>query len=929
MDIPSQAREALAALSAPSHRARLIRLDAPLAGLVVERFEGSEAVCAPFHFQIDVLSTSAFLDSDALLAKPLRLHLQRADGSLRTWHGLCTEVISLGADGGLARYRLILAPWTCLLLHRRNALIFQDLDVRGVLEQVFDDYPEAAFRFDIQRPLPVRPITTQFRESDWDFVTRLLAEAGLAWYFEHAATDSSEAGHALVIVDQQAETPEGEALRFHRIDGTERQDAINVFSEQQQITPNQLLAGSWQTTQLSSIVGRSSRDAGALPALEIHTQPRAGRFDDQASAQHEAEYRLDALRLPGRLFRGAGSARALACGTAFPLTGHAQHVGQAFVPVHITHIAVNNLDSGVVALLAETGLERGTYRNRFAAVPAGVPIAPRALDRPIVHGPQTARVVGLPEAAVSATRDHQVRIQFAWQRGAQPNTGGLTETASLHPGHAPGDATSGTWVPVAEWIAGPNWGSHFLPRIGAEVLVEFLHGDIDQPRITGQLYNGEVAPPFAGGIDGASNHPGTLSGLHTQAHDGAGTQQWVIDDSPGQLRTRLHTSLADSRLELGYLVEHLDSFRGALRGEGLELATAGWGNVRAGQGLLLSTTARPDGASTQLDMAEAVAQLKGAERTAERLHETLLQQQVPGFDANARLIALRTALDPQEDGAYSGSVGGQSAMKPANGGRDPGDDPVERFADAKLIAESPESIAIATQKSAVAYAGGALHLTAQDDAHLAAGQTISSVSGQHAALYAHAGPLRVIAANGPVTLQSHTGALELLADQSVTFTATDDRIDVLANQKIVLQAGQTTVTLEGGDITFTCPGNFIVKASQHPFLGGTNNAASLAALPQHLARLEPYAVRLKLRDETGQAIQHQALRIWREDGSYEDLQTDVDGTSRVVLSGDRTEQIRVQLADNEEWEVVDPDDADEDTEDCCMPKPMSTEGNTA
>ncbi|WP_345776338.1 type VI secretion system Vgr family protein, partial [Luteimonas salinisoli] len=300
------------------------------------------------------------------------------------------------------------------------------------------------------------------------------------------------------------------------------------------------------------------------------------------------------------------------------------------------------------------------------------------------------------------------------------------------------------------------------------MLAEFLHGDIDQPRVTGQLYNGEVAPPFAGGIDGPSNHPGTLSGLHSRAHDGAGTQQWVLDDTPGQLRTRLHTSLADSRLELGYLVQHQDASRGGLRGQGVELASAGWGNVHAGQGLLLSTTARAEGASTQLDITEAVAQLKGAERTAEGLHETLLQQQVPGFDANARLTALREALDAEVDGKYADSVAGQSAMKPAGGGREPGEEPVERFADPKLVAESPESIAFATQKSAVAYAGGALHLTAQADVQLSAGQTFASVSGQHAALYAHAGPIRAIAANGPLSLQAHTGPLELLADKSVT-----------------------------------------------------------------------------------------------------------------------------------------------------------------
>ncbi|WP_234415074.1 DUF2345 domain-containing protein, partial [Xanthomonas fragariae] len=123
-------------------------------------------------------------------------------------------------------------------------------------------------------------------------------------------------------------------------------------------------------------------------------------------------------------------------------------------------------------------------------------------------------------------------------------------------------------------------------------------------------------------------------------------------------------------------------------------------------------------------------------------------------------------------------------------------------------------------------------LTVQHDAQLSAGQTLSAVSGQHTALFAQRGPITLIAAAGPVSLQAHTGALELLADQALTVTATDTRIDVLAQQKIVLQAGQTHLTLEGGDITFACPGQFTVKASRHPFLGGESGTALIDKLPQ-------------------------------------------------------------------------------------------------
>lgn len=641
-----------------------------------------------------------------------------------------------------------------------------------------------------------------------------------------------------MIHDPDAEAPRVRpgSIRFHRIDATEADDAISAFGAQRQLVPNASVVGSWESAQVLTRDGEASADAAGLPLLEVFTQPRAGRFAAAGHADLEARSRLDALRLPHTLHRGAGSARQLAAGAAFTLTQHPGFAGEAFVPLTVEHRAVNNLGSGIAALLgqpadAAAALDRGSYRNRFLAVPAATPIVPLPRTKPHLHGPQTATVVGLPDSAVTANRDHQVRVQFAWQRGPSPNAGGLVDSASQHPGHAPGDDSSGTWVPVAEWLAGPNWGSHFLPRIGAEVLVECLHGDLDAPRITGQLYNGDVAPPFTAGIDSPSNHPGTLSGLHTRSLDGSHTQQWGLDDAPGQLRQWLHTSLGTSRMELGYLVGPGNT-RSGLQGQGYAVSTKAWGNVHAGQGLLLSTTARRSATSTQLDVREAVGQLKGAERTAENLHDTLQQQSVPGLSANPALVALREAIDPEADGKHSGSVNGQSAMQPEPGSRDPGADAVGRFAEPVLIAESPDRIALTTPKSAIASAGGALHMTVQDDAHLTAGQTFAGVAGQHLAVYAHVGPLRTIAANGPVSLQAHTGALELLADQSVTVTATDDRIDVLASKKIVLQAGQTQVTLEGGDITFACPGTFTVKASEHPFLGGEISAIRTEFLPQ-------------------------------------------------------------------------------------------------
>lgn len=834
MDVPSSSLST--ALAAISHNNRLIKLQAPNEGLVVERFEGEEALCGDMRLHIDCLSTDAYLQTDGWLEQALTLQLQLPDGSQRQWHGLCTDVAQLGSDGGLARYQLTLEPWTALLRLRRNAVIFQELDVRAICGQIFDDYPQAAYRFDIESSLPQRAITTQYRETDWDFVNRLLAESGLAWRIEQ--TQDGDGAHTLVVFDPQAELPDIGTVRFHRIAASESSDGITHFGEQRQLVPNSSTVASWHSDKLTAIAAQANAETGDVPSLEVYVQPRAGRFNESSWAQSEAQARLDALQLAQVLYSGSSSERRMAAGSRFALSQHPQHEGSEFQLLVVAHTAVNNLDSGIAELLGNSALERGSYRNHFLATDASVPVRALPHDRPALHGLQTARVVGVADAALSPNREHQVRVQFSWQRGSTPNAGGLSETGSAQAGHAPGDQTSGSWVSVAEWVAGPNWGTAFLPRIGSEVLVEFLHGDIDQPRITGQLYNGNVAPPFGGGIDENAKHPGVLSGVHTRAHDGGGSQQWMMDDTPGQLRTRLHSSLADSRLELGYLVQHEDTARGALRGEGFELATQGWGNVHAAQGLLLSASTQERAASTVMDNAEVVAQLKGAERSLEQMQQTLQQQQVPGLKAWQQTGQLREQVDPTAEGSFKSVVNGQSQFKPSDG-RAAGDQPVERFAKPVLLAEAPNHIAWTTPASAIAFAGQNLQLTVQQDLHASSGETIAAVSGGQVSLFAQAGPVRLIAANGPVSLQANDGELELLADQAITVTATDQRIDVLAKSKVVLQAGSSAITLEGGDITFSCPGEFKVKAGEHPFKSGSSASPRLPPLPAFKIKPDP------------------------------------------------------------------------------------------
>jgi type VI secretion system secreted protein VgrG len=196
-------------------------------------------------------------------------------------------------------------------------------------------------------------------------------------------------------------------------------------------------------------------------------------------------------------------------------------------------------------------------------------------------------------------------------------------------------------VRVAEALAGPNCGTQFTPRIGTEVLVDFIDADMDQPLVVAQLYNGVDTPPFAAGADSGVNHGGTLSGWHSHGLAGsdggsgsAGYNQWVLDDTISQLRMRLASSSATSQLSTGYLIGQspASSQRGRYRGSGFELRTDAWGVVRAPQGLLLSSTARSQAGSsvagTQMDTLEARAQLKGAQSLTDALTEAAQHQGV-------------------------------------------------------------------------------------------------------------------------------------------------------------------------------------------------------------------------------------------------------------------------------------------------------------
>lgn len=835
-----------------SQNARLITLataqDSGLPeSLMAERFIGREAVNELFRFDVDALSVSTDLALDQFLGEEITLKLLLADGSRRAWHGVCTSAGWVGADGGVARYRLRLEPALQLLRERRDCYIFQDKNVQEIAAELLADYPQVRFEFDIVRQLAPRAVCTQYRESDFDFLQRILASEGLSFRFVHEQSDASgeasaaQAKHKLVIFDGKAAAPPmpGEsALRFHGVRATDTRDAIDEFAAVRRVQPNAVASSSWHPEQVFAPGAErtSGIDAGELPFLHVYDGGGERRHADGAAAALHSELVLRAFEFDSKQFTGAGAVRAMAAGHAFGLTQHERYPDgeNHFTVLWVSHEARNNFDPAL-ASAARQRLESGTYRNRFGCVREAVAIVPNQLaarTRNKAMGSQTALVVGLPDSVSTTGRDHQVKIQFAWQRGTAANPGGVAHNTDPR-GNAPGNETSGAWVRVAESLAGPNWGSQFTPRIGVEVLVDFIEGDVDRPIVVSQLYTGSDEPPFSAGADSNANHAGVLSGIHSTNFDGDGYNQLQIDDTQAQLRTRLASSTAVTELNLGYLIQQPagSAQRGGYRGSGFELRTDAWGMIRGGDGVLVSTSARANQgsgiSSTQMDAAEALSRLKGAHELSKVLGDAARRQDaLASKDASEAVEQFIKLIGPKEKGKYDG------AFKAKEGSRDADTDkPVEKFGAPIIVFDSPSTINWATAASTVLYAGQQMHWTTQADVHLTAGHTIASVAAGACSFFTHSGGIQAFAGNGPLSLQSHTDQLEILADKAITVISVNDCIEIKAKEKIVIQAGQSAITLEGGNITFACPGNFTVKGGQHLFDSGGRKGANLAALP--------------------------------------------------------------------------------------------------
>ncbi len=421
---------------------------------------------------LTLLSERKDIQASELLGKPATLTIALRDDAPRYLSGYVTRFAQRGFEGKHCVYEMQLKPWLWLLSRTSDCRIFQELTVPEIVKQVFEDHPVARYEFKLLRPYRTWNYCVQYRETDFNFVARLLEHEGIYWYVEH-----DESGHKVVLCDSASghDAKAGcESLPFY---GSEAQAApqleyVQSWASAECVKPGKVVITDYdfQRPSTSLETNQSVARNYDLSDGEIFDYP--GGYIQTGDGSQYVEDRLDELQTAFNTYDGTTNAQGVQTGHLLSLTRHPRDTENAQYLITGTQIslrqAANEAGSG------ETGL-----RCSFNCIPAAQQYRPpRKTPKPLVAGPQTAIVTGPAGEEIHTDKFGRVKVQFHWDRRGKR------------------DERSSCWVSVAHPWAGSNFGGIHIPRIGQEVIVGFIEGDPDAPIIMGRTYNGENLPPW-------------------------------------------------------------------------------------------------------------------------------------------------------------------------------------------------------------------------------------------------------------------------------------------------------------------------------------------------------------------------------------------------------------------------------------------------
>lgn len=775
---------------------RLLRLsfpknDGPQAKLMVNRFQGTEYLSRDFEFTLELLSDDSRIELEAMHGKLLCVSLVQAGGSLRPFTGYVTSFKLAKTDGGVAFYEATLMPWLAYTRLRRNNRLFHGKTLHQQVETIFAGYSDLpAWEWEVAGEQPQFTMATQWDETDHNYLCRRWEAAGYSYWYEHSGE-----GHTLKVCDNTdtALPIDGPSpgVRFQRAGGSVEEDAIGDWSPLRQWASGQVTVSGFDFKSPRPIHADTVtiNQQGTIPKLEVHSYEGHYGFKHQSDALRLSQLRMEEIEARAKLYEAQGNNRRVAAGRWFRLLDHfSESEDSQFLILEVHHEASNNYLQGKGAV--------SEYKNRLVCQSKALPWRPgrgfNSLDTKLL-ALQSAIVVGQNgQGSLNVDQYGRVQVKFHWDR----------------------DESGSCWVRVSSnWAGGEN-GLASHPRVGSEVIVQWLDGNPDHPLVTGSVYNQSYMPPWKlpdqQALMGLRSRELSATGGNTP---GGRSNHLVLDDTQGQIQAQLKSDHLTSQLSLGHINRIEDNAgRKEARGQGFELRTDGHGVVRAQHGLLLSTEARPNAQAHITDMAETLERMAQGQELHESLSQAAQQAQAhqPG-DQDQVVAALQAQVD-----AIKGHGG-----TPAQG-------EFPEFQAPHLTLASPAGIETSTQGSTHLMSVEHTAVTSGGHASLSAGKSLLVSVKEAVRMFAYKAGMKLVAASADIDITALKDSVNILAKLNITHTA--NRITITAKEEVVINGGTSFSRWNASGIVHGTSGTWRQHAQQHHVEGGKSEGTPV--LPQ-------------------------------------------------------------------------------------------------
>jgi len=459
---------------------RLIQITTPLGKdvLLLQSFSGREEISGLFQFDLVMHSENSKISFDSIVGEKATVKIVLPSEKERYINGVISSFWQGGSsplqDGKtpavFTEYRATLVPWLWFLTRTRDCRIFQGLSVPDIIEKVFKDHGFSDFKKQLEGNYPKRDYCVQYRETDFNFISRLMEKEGIFYFFEHEKDK-----HTLVLADHPSKfrvSPHHPEVSYTEQRGEDQ--VVTEWNVRYEVRPGKYALRDFNFEQPSldltaSATGKDKRK------YEVYDYP--GDYASKDRGNSIADLRMQEEETPIVWASGSSTCRGLAAGQKFKLKQHYRpDLNQEYILTAIYHAA--DQGSNYRSSATEAGAAF-SYRNQLECIPSSTPFRPRRVTPvPVIHGSQTAIVVGKQGEEIWTDKYGRVKVQFHWDREGKH------------------DENSSCWVRVSQPWAGKGWGSIWIPRIGQEVIVDFLEGDPDRPIITGRVYNAEQMPPY-------------------------------------------------------------------------------------------------------------------------------------------------------------------------------------------------------------------------------------------------------------------------------------------------------------------------------------------------------------------------------------------------------------------------------------------------